>query len=169
MEKQALLTPDFLLQSQRERRNPCIHPLSSLVSTMRQWLYPHTDQSGGPAPSKVRGPKKGIKMVVVCTFKWERAGGMLPKPFTMPSSRMPVCMCQTKLWETDSMKAKYPLVWPVHTWAALKLNWLCKRAKLVDLPLAFHRLSKRNEVPIENEIICEWVWWLSTAIDKRNV
>lgn len=54
-------------------------------------------------------------MGAVCSFMWERTGGMLPKPLKMSSSRIPVCMCQTKLWETDSTKAKNRLVRPVRS------------------------------------------------------
>lgn len=95
-------------------------------------------------------------MGAVCSFMWERTRGTLPKPFKMPSSRILVCVCQTKLWETDSTKAKHPLVRPVRTSPALRRNWFS--TKLEGLPLASNRVSKWDKLPAEDAIKRERIW-----------
>lgn len=154
--KQVLLTPDFQWQSQRERSNSYFHPLSSLVSTMRQRLFSHTEWSSGPTPSKVRGPKKGIDRVVVCALMYERAGGRCQSPSQCPLAGCrcvcvrPNCEKQTP-WRPNILW--YDLCLPGQLWNytgfARERNWeICHWHPVV---------SKWDQVPIESEIICEWV------------
>lgn len=168
MAKTGLLNTWLSVTSQRQRSNPHFHPLSSLVSTMRQWLFSHTRWTSGPTPSKVRGPNKGIDRVVVPAWCKKEQEECCQSPSRCPLAGCrcvcvrPNCEKQTP-WRPNILW--YDLCIPGQLWNyssfATERNWeICRWRPLV---------SKWDQVGIESEIICEWVGSRSTALVKTNV